>query len=52
VAARAYPLAGGRLRVVFATPQRAVTPGQAIVLYEDDVVLAGATITQAVPAAA
>ena len=50
--ARAYPLEGARVRVVFARPQRAVTPGQAIVLYEDDVVLAGATITDTVPAAA
>jgi tRNA-specific 2-thiouridylase len=50
--ARAYPLEGARLRVVFERPQRAVTPGQALVLYEDDVVLAGATITGTVPAAA
>src|SRR5205807_9027816 len=49
--ARAYPLEGARLRVVFEQPQRAVTPGQALVLYEDDVVLAGATITETVPAA-
>ncbi len=33
-------------------PRRAVTPGRALVLYEDDVVLAGATITATVPAAA
>src|SRR5205085_840195 len=50
--ARAYRLEGSRVRVVFERPQRAVTPGQAIVLYEDDVVLAGATITDTVPAAA
>ena len=50
--ARAYPLEGARVRVVFERPQRAVTPGQALVLYEDDVVLAGATITDTMPAAA
>jgi tRNA-specific 2-thiouridylase len=50
--ARVYPLKGAHVRVVFEQPQRAVTPGQAIVLYEDDVVLAGATITDIVPAAA
>ncbi len=50
VPARAYPLEGNRLRVVFDTPQRAVTPGQAIVLYDDDVVLAGATIDSTVGA--
>ena len=50
--ARAYPLEGARLRVVFERPQRAVTPGQALVLYEDDIVLAGATIAETVSAAA
>ena len=35
------------LRLRFATPQRAVTPGQAVVLYDGDVVLGGATITRA-----
>ncbi len=50
VAARAYPLGNGRLRVVFDQPQRAVTPGQAVVLYDDDVVLAGATISATTPA--
>lgn len=45
VAARAHPLALGRMRVDFARPQRAVTPGQAAVLYHDDVVLGGGRIT-------
>jgi tRNA-specific 2-thiouridylase len=38
------PAADGRLAVRFAEPQPAVTPGQTIVLYDGDVVLAGGTI--------
>ncbi len=34
------------IKVVFDEPQRAVTPGQAVVLYDDDVVVGGATIIQ------
>jgi len=49
--ARVYLAGDSRIRVVFDKPQRAVTPGQAIVLYDDDVVLAGATIGETVPAA-
>jgi tRNA-specific 2-thiouridylase len=36
----------GRLGVLFDEPQRAITPGQAVVLYDGDVVLGGATIEQ------
>jgi len=42
--ARVEPLEGGRARVVFDEPQRAVTPGQAAVLYDGDLVLGGGWI--------
>ncbi len=42
----AYPLPSGGLRVVFDAPQRAITAGQAVVLYDGDVVLGGGTIEQ------
>ena len=35
------------VRVLFDQPQRAVTPGQAVVFYDGDVVLGGATIARA-----
>lgn len=38
------PLEGSRVRLVFDRPQRAITPGQAIVLYDGDLVLGGGTI--------
>ena len=40
------PAGDGQLAVRFVAPQRAVTPGQAIVFYADDVVLAGGTIAR------
>jgi tRNA-specific 2-thiouridylase len=40
-------LAGDKVRVVFDEPQRAVTPGQAVVFYDGDVVLGGAWIERA-----
>ena len=46
-AATAFPLPGGRLRLCFDEPKRAVTPGQAVVLYDGDLVLAGGTILRA-----
>ena len=42
--AAVWPLEGSRVRLVFDRPQRAVTPGQAAVLYDDDLVLGGGTI--------
>lgn len=38
-------LADGSLAVVFGRPQRAVTPGQSLVLYKDEVCLGGAVIS-------
>lgn len=40
------PLEGGLWRVEFDVPQKAVTPGQAVVLYDGDVCLGGGTIRQ------
>ncbi|MGB7848728.1 MAG: tRNA 2-thiouridine(34) synthase MnmA [Candidatus Acidiferrum sp.] len=37
-------LPGLRARIIFDAPQRAITPGQAAVLYDDDLVLAGGWI--------
>ncbi len=33
-----------QLRIIFCTPQKAVTPGQAVVLYQDDLVIGGGWI--------
>lgn len=46
-AATARILPDGRVRVAFDTPQRAVTRGQAAVLYDGDLVLGGGTIEEA-----
>ena len=43
-AAVVHPLPGGRVRVVFEVPQRAVTAGQAVVFYDGQTVLGGGTI--------
>ena len=43
--ATVYPLEDGAAKVVFAQPQRAITTGQAIVLYQGDMVIGGGTIT-------
>ena len=42
--ATVIPLANGNVRLVFDEPQQAVTPGQAAVLYEGDIVLGGGVI--------
>ena len=42
--ATVYPEDGGLARVVFDEPQRAISPGQAVVLYQGDTVIGGGTI--------
>ena len=44
--ATVYPEDNGYARVVFDTPQRALTPGQAVVLYHGDIVVGGGTIRE------
>jgi len=44
--ATVYPEENGTVRVVFDAPQRAITPGQAVVLYQGDIVVGGGTITE------
>ncbi len=44
--ATVYPEADGICRVVFDEPQRAITTGQAVVLYDGDTVVGGGTITE------
>ena len=44
--ATVYPEENGFARVVFDQPQRAMTPGQAVVLYDGDLVVGGGTIRE------
>ena len=44
--ATVYPMDGNKAKVVFDAPQRAMTPGQSVVLYDDDIVVGGGIITQ------
>lgn len=44
--AELFPETGGRVRIVFDQPQRAVTPGQAAVFYDGDSVVGGGTIVE------
>lgn len=44
-----YPLPESRMRVVFDQPQRAITAGQAVVLYDGEEVLGGGTIEGTAP---
>ena len=43
-AAVAEPMPGGRVRLVFDEPQRAITAGQAVVLYDGELVVGGGII--------
>ena len=42
----AEPLSGGQVRLRFREPQRAVTPGQFVVLYDGDTVVGGGVILE------
>ena len=44
--ATVYPEENGYVRVEFDEPQRAITTGQAVVLYQEDMVIGGGTITE------
>ena len=46
--ATVYPMEDGKAKVVFDTPQRAMTPGQTVALYEDDIVIGGGIITEVI----
>ena len=46
--ATVYPMEGGKMKVVFSAPQRALTPGQAVVLYDGNLVVGSGTITEVI----
>jgi tRNA-specific 2-thiouridylase len=48
VPATVEPLPGGRTRVVFDSPQAAITPGQVVTVYQEDLVLGGGWIEKAI----
>ena len=46
--ATVYPMENGKIKVVFSAPQRALTPGQAVVFYDGDLVVGSGTITEVI----
>ncbi|MBF8984816.1 tRNA 2-thiouridine(34) synthase MnmA [Lutibacter sp. B2] len=46
--AQIYKMNDGKIKVIFEKAQRAITPGQAIVFYNGDVLIGGGTITKKV----
>lgn len=40
--------ANGQMLLTFDEPQRAIAPGQAVVIYRGDIVLGGGTVTAAI----
>ena len=44
--ATVYPMDDGKAKVVFDAPQRAMTPGQTVALYDGDIVVGGGIITE------
>ena len=40
------PRENGQIRVAFLEPQRSITPGQAVVFYQGDIVMGGGTISR------
>ncbi len=46
--ATVYPMEDSKMKVVFSAPQRALTPGQAVVLYDGDLVIGSGTITEVI----
>ncbi len=48
VKAMVIPFGEGRIKVLFEEPQRAVTPGQSVVFFSDDVVIGGGIIEKSI----
>ncbi len=44
--ATVFPRSDGNVKIIFDEPQRAITPGQAAVLYDGDVVIGGGTVVK------